>query len=46
MLNGSYQIKQIDGKIFKTPTNGIMLKKYFDRNESWGHEVFKGEGSL
>ena len=33
MLNGSYKIKDMNGKILATPVNGELLKKYFDRYE-------------
>jgi hypothetical protein len=33
LLNGAYKMKTLEGKLFKTPTNGILLKRYFDRNE-------------
>ena len=33
MLNGSYKIKDMNGKILITPVNGELLKKYFDRYE-------------
>ena len=33
MLNGSYKLKEIDGKILKTPVNGELLKKYNSREE-------------
>ena len=33
MLNGSYKIKDMNGKILTTPVNGELLKKYFDRYE-------------
>jgi len=31
LLNGSYKIKEIDGRILKTPVNGEWLKKYNTR---------------
>ena len=31
MLNGSYRIKDLEGKIIKTPVNGKWLKKYKSR---------------
>ena len=31
MLKGSYKIKEMDGRIFKTPVNGELLKKYYSR---------------
>ena len=34
LLNGSYKIKELDGRILKTPVNGELLKKYNSR-ESW-----------
>jgi hypothetical protein len=34
LLNGSYKIKEIDGRILKVPVNGKWLKKYNGR-ESW-----------
>jgi hypothetical protein len=30
-LNGSYKIKELDGKILKVPVNGELLKKYYSR---------------
>ena len=32
LLNGSYKIKTIEGKIVKTPINGMLLKSFNDRN--------------
>ena len=31
LLNGSYKIKEIDGRILITPVNGELLKKYYSR---------------
>src|ERR1043165_7614273 len=31
ILNGSYKIKEMNGKILTTPVNGELLKKYHDR---------------
>lgn len=31
LLNGSYKLKDLEGKVFKTPTNGQWLKKYYNR---------------
>ena len=31
LLNGSYKLKELDGKILRNPTNGELLKKYFAR---------------
>jgi transposase InsO family protein len=31
LLKGSYEIKDLNGKIMKTPVNGELLKEYFDR---------------
>jgi hypothetical protein len=31
LKNGSYKIKEMDGKILKTPVNGELLKKYHSR---------------
>ena len=31
--NNVYKIKTIDGKIFKTPVNGMLLKSYHDRKD-------------
>ena len=31
MLKGSYKLKEIDGRIIKTPVNGEYLKKYISR---------------
>ena len=33
LLNGSYQIKTLDGNVLKTPTNGMLLKSYYDRSD-------------
>jgi hypothetical protein len=33
MLNGSYQLKELDGKIMRNPVNGELLKKYYDKEE-------------
>ena len=33
LLNGSYKIKEINGKVLKTPVNGELLKKYNSREE-------------
>ena len=32
IVNGSYKIKELDGKIRKTPVNGELLKLYVSRN--------------
>jgi hypothetical protein len=32
LLNGSYKIKELNGKIRRTPVNGELLKKYYDRD--------------
>ena len=32
LINGSYKIKELDGKILKVPVNSELLKKYFERN--------------
>jgi hypothetical protein len=34
LLNGSYKLREINGKVLKTPVNGRLLKIYFDR-EGW-----------
>jgi len=31
LLKGSYQIKELNGKILKTPVNGELLKRYYSR---------------
>ena len=31
MLNGSYKLKEMNGKILKPPANGELLKKYYKR---------------
>ena len=31
MLNGAYKIKEMDGRILKTPVNGELLKQYYSR---------------
>ena len=33
LLNGSYKLKEINGKVLKTPVNGELLKKYNSREE-------------
>ena len=33
MLNGSYKIKETNGKVLKTPVNGELLKRYNSREE-------------
>ena len=33
MLNGSYKIKETNGKVLKTPVNGELLKEYKSREE-------------
>src|SRR5438067_9894823 len=33
LLNGSYKIKEINGKVLKTPVNGELLKGYNSREE-------------
>jgi hypothetical protein len=30
-LNGAYKLKELDGRILKTPVSGKLLKKYFSR---------------
>jgi hypothetical protein len=31
MFNGAYKLKDMQGRILKTPTNGELLKEYFSR---------------
>jgi len=31
LINGSYQIKEVGGKVLKTPVNGELLKEYYSR---------------
>jgi hypothetical protein len=31
LLNGAYKLKELDGRIFKTPVNGELLKRYYSR---------------
>src|SRR3984957_484612 len=31
LLNGAYKIKELDGKILKTPVNGELLKRFYSR---------------
>jgi hypothetical protein len=31
--NNVYKIKVLDGKVFKTPVNGTLLKLYYDRKD-------------
>jgi hypothetical protein len=33
LLNGSYKIKEINGRVLKTPVNGELLKRYNSREE-------------
>ena len=33
LLNGSYKLKEINGKILKTPVNGELIKRYNSREE-------------
>jgi len=33
LLNGSYKLKEVNGKILKTPVNGELLKRYNSREE-------------
>ena len=33
IINGSYKIKEEDGRILKTPVNGELLKLYYDQKE-------------
>lgn len=42
-MKGSYQLKELDGKIVKTPVNGSLLKLYNDRSDLWGHKFSGGE---
>ena len=39
LLKGSYKIKDMNGKILRTPVNGELLKKYLDR-ESFESFIF------
>jgi hypothetical protein len=31
LVNGAYKIKELDGRILKTPVNGELLKEYHSR---------------
>ena len=31
LLNGSYKLRELDGKVLRTPANGNLLKPYHDR---------------
>ncbi|GBB98573.1 hypothetical protein RclHR1_32680001 [Rhizophagus clarus] len=31
LMNGFYKIKELNGRVLKTPINGNLLKKYYDR---------------
>ena len=33
LLNGSYKIKEINGRVLKTPVNGELLKRYNSREK-------------
>ena len=33
LLNGSYKLKDLEGKIFRNPTNGQWLKRYYNRKD-------------
>ena len=37
MLKGSYQLKDLEGEIVRTPVNGKWLKRYYSRE---GFEPF------
>ena len=40
--NNVYKIKALDGKVFKTPVNGTLLKLYYDRKDYlWGHKILR-----
>ena len=31
LLNGSYKLRELDGKVLRTPANGNLLKLFHDR---------------
>jgi hypothetical protein len=31
LLNGSYKLKELEGKVLKTPVSGELLKEYYSR---------------
>lgn len=33
LLNGSYKLKEVNGRVLKVPVNGELLKKYYSREE-------------
>ncbi|GET59987.1 uncharacterized protein K02A2.6-like [Rhizophagus irregularis DAOM 181602=DAOM 197198] len=41
--NGAYKLKELDGRILKTPQNGEWLKKFYDRREFTPKIVIKGK---
>ncbi|GBC45356.2 uncharacterized protein K02A2.6-like [Rhizophagus irregularis DAOM 181602=DAOM 197198] len=41
--NGAYKLKELDGRILKTPQNGEWLKKFYDRERFTPKIVIKGK---
>ncbi|GET57230.1 uncharacterized protein K02A2.6-like [Rhizophagus irregularis DAOM 181602=DAOM 197198] len=41
--NGAYKLKELDGRILKTPQNGEWLKKFYDRGGFTPKIVIKGK---
>ncbi|GET55189.1 uncharacterized protein K02A2.6-like [Rhizophagus irregularis DAOM 181602=DAOM 197198] len=41
--NGAYKLKELDGRILKTPQNGEWLKKFYDRRGFTPKIVIKGK---
>ncbi|GBC18889.2 uncharacterized protein K02A2.6-like [Rhizophagus irregularis DAOM 181602=DAOM 197198] len=41
--NGAYKLKELDGRILKTPQNGEWLKKFYDRGRFTPKIVIKGK---
>jgi len=38
LINGSYKIREIDGRVLRTPANGNLLKPYHDR-QNWEPQI-------
>jgi hypothetical protein len=38
LLNGSYKIREMNGKVLQTPVNGDLLKQYHDR-QNWEPQI-------
>jgi hypothetical protein len=41
--NGAYKLKELDGRILKTPQNGEWLKKFYSRERFTPKIVIKGK---